>query len=76
MTISNEDNCDIFTNNEDIEIYTSQDALKEYFYGDGTKIKVQIWSGLYKKELFEDICFPVGKIYEDGYVTPKILAIS
>ena len=75
-TISNEDNCDIFTNNEDIEIYTSQDALKEYFYGDGTKIKVQIWSGLYKKELFEDIRFPVGKIYEDGYVTPKILARS
>lgn len=58
------------------QLYTSGEALKEFFYGDETKIKVQVWSGLYKKALFDDIRFPVGKVYEDSYVTPQILAIS
>ena len=31
------------------------------------------WGKLYKKELFEGICFPAGKIFEDIYTTHKLL---
>ena len=31
------------------------------------------WGKLYSKDCFENIRYPVGKIYEDGYVTYKIL---
>lgn len=35
---------------------------------------VTIWNKLYKKEIFEDIRFPVGKIHEDEFVAHRIYA--
>ena len=34
---------------------------------------VVVWNKLYKKELFKDIRFPLGKIHEDEFTTYKIL---
>lgn len=33
-----------------------------------------VWNKIYKRELFENISFPVGKIHEDEFVTPQIIA--
>ena len=35
--------------------------------------KVVVWNKIYKKELFKNIRFPVGKLHEDEYTTFKIL---
>lgn len=40
------------------------------------KITVNMWNKLYKKELFENIKFPKGMIYEDLATTYKIIDIS
>ena len=37
------------------------------------KIDTVVWNKIYRKNLFDDIEFPQGKIYEDGYVTYKLL---
>ena len=57
------------------EVYDGQKAL-ELLYG--TKLqpyvnKVVVWNKLYKKELFDEVKFPRGKLHEDEYTTYKIL---
>ena len=34
----------------------------------------EVWGKLFKRELFDDIEFPVGKIHEDLYTLPKLVA--
>lgn len=75
-TISSDMNASMNQAQNHTHIYTSKEALEEYFYGDETKIKVQIWSGLYKRSLFLNLKFPEGKVYEDSYITPRLLASS
>ena len=58
----------------DIEVYNASGALHEYFFGDEKKLRVQVWSGIYKKTLFHNLEFPRGKVFEDSYVTPQLLA--
>ena len=58
----------------DIEVYNASGALQEYFFGDEKKLRVQVWSGIYKKSLFHNLEFPRGKVFEDSYVTPQLLA--
>lgn len=75
-TITSTHKEEIIPYTEEVIIYNSEEALHEYFYGNEVKLKVQVWSGLYKKELFNQVCFPKGKNYEDSYVTPMILRKS
>ncbi len=51
----------------DVKIMNKEQAL-EYFFDIGMRSRVSdypAWSKLYKKELFSDIEFPVGTLYED-----------
>lgn len=59
--------------NEDngIEIYNKLEILKEVLLD--KKIQSYAWNKLYKKELFKDIEYPVGKKYEDIGTTFYIL---
>lgn len=57
------------------EVTTNIEALR-LLYGPRLKPylkKVVVWNKLYKKELFEKIRFPLGKLHEDEYTTYKIL---
>ncbi|WP_039657101.1 glycosyltransferase family 2 protein [Clostridium tyrobutyricum] len=47
------------------------DATKRMFLCDG--IDSNVWAKMYKKFLFNDLRYPVGKIYEDVLVTYKVL---
>lgn len=72
IRISYED--EILNNNFKIEIkeYTNIQALEQYY----DKYYVQMvvaWGKLYKKSLFKDIKFPIGKIHEDEYITYKLI---
>lgn len=73
-TITSEENASMNLHSNNIKVYTSKEAINQYFYGDKTQIKVQVWSGLYKRILFSDIRFPEGQAYEDNYITPVILS--
>ena len=56
--------------------YSNIEALANYlleYDNVNRKIDTVVWNKIYKRELFNDITFPEGKIYEDGYVTYKLL---
>lgn len=54
-----------------IEIYSSKEALRVYMYTQ--KIDVVAWNKLYLKELFKDIAYEEGKLFEDHFTTYKLL---
>lgn len=68
------DNVNFMNNkgNFKIEEFTNIQALEEYFGNNYVKIVVT-WGKLYRKNLFESIEFPVGKIHEDEFITHKLL---
>lgn len=45
-------------------------SLQKFFRGDMNKV---VWDGIYRRELFSDLKFPVGRKYEDHYYTPNAL---
>ncbi|MCU9612323.1 glycosyltransferase [Caldibacillus lycopersici] len=44
----------------------------ENLYNDNSVYTVVVWNKLYKRELFEKIRFPIGKINEDEYTTYQV----
>lgn len=54
-----------------IEILDINECLRRLFYQDG--IETTATGKIYKKELFEDVRYPVGKLYEDIPVTYQLL---
>lgn len=59
-----------------IKHFTNIEALEEYFSDkleNDKQINTAVWNKIYKKEILKNIQFPVGKIYEDVYVTYKLL---
>jgi len=52
------------------EINSTENLLKAYFEN---TIERVVWNGIYHRSLFETVCFPTGKEYEDQYVTPQLL---
>lgn len=56
-----------------IKMDTSNTTLKKYLQG---KMNTVVWDGIYRRELFRDLKFPVGRKYEDHYYTPNALLQS
>ena len=54
-----------------VKVLTSKDALKK-LYNIRTTF-VYAWNKLYKRELFEELRYPENKIYEDEWLSPKLL---
>ena len=52
------------------EVYSNEQALSEMFYG--KKFCTSPWAKLYSIDLFENIEFPLGKIYEDLFTIYKV----
>ena len=53
------------------EILNSDQALKALT---DSRIKNAVWNKLYRRELFDGICFPDGHVYEDVIITFRLLA--
>jgi len=62
----------ISLNNETIEIISNIEELENLFSKNYLQTVVS-WNKLYKKELFNNIRFPVGKLHEDEFTTYKII---
>lgn len=72
LKVFNED-IEINTNiNRKIEVFNNIAALNN-FYNDKYKETVVCWNKIYRKKLFNDIKFPVGKIHEDEFTTHKLI---
>lgn len=56
----------IFYPASSVKVYEKTEALCEMFYQ--KSFLVSAWAKIYKKELFDDIRFPVGKLFEDSAV--------
>lgn len=54
------------------EIISSRDACQRMYSGDDMYL-LSAWGKIYRKKLFVIYRFPVGKIYEDQYLGPKLL---
>lgn len=60
-------------------IYDTEKAFYNFInepYRFNKHFKAIMWDGLYKTKLFEEIRFPEGFIYEEGYVLPKLFLKS
>ena len=57
-----------------IDVFNTEQAFKNYCYQKG--ITQSAWGRLFKKSLFNNIFFPVGKLYEDEGFFYKILSSS
>lgn len=62
---------DLDNYNETFEEYDNKTAIIDMI--DNNKINVNSWNKLYKRELFEILRFPKGKIHEDEFLTYKLL---
>lgn len=63
----------IYFNNENINIKVmdSKEAMISIYKNNGVK-SIVTWNKIYKKELFNTIRFPKGKIHEDEFTTYKL----
>ena len=52
------------------EINSTENLLKAYLEKIIDRV---VWNGIYHRSLFETVRFPVGKEYEDQYMTPELL---
>lgn len=55
------------------EIYDTETAMKASMEG---SLSIVIWNKLYKKELLQDISFPIGKYIDDVFWTYKVFGKS
>ena len=58
------------SNDGTVSIYNSEEALTLLFIN--RDIRDHFWGKLYRKELFDDIIFPVGRYYEDIFIMYKL----
>lgn len=69
VLVKEEENAEYFYN-EQFEVFNKEQSLLNLTYY--RKITVNAWNKLYKKELFDDIRYPKGKLYEDLATTYKL----
>lgn len=53
---------------------TTEECLKRLLYQDG--VETSAWGKLYKREIFKELRYPVGKLYEDIPVTYEVIKQS
>ena len=78
---SNIENCKEILNNENekriiVEKEENNTEALELLYGPRLQPyikKVVVWNKLYKKDLLDNVSFPVGKLHEDEYTTFQII---
>ena len=59
------------TGSGNIYVVNPHDCLEKLLYGED--FDVSAWAKLYKKELFDEIRFPKGRIFEDAATTYKLI---
>ena len=58
------------------DIYTGREMCRRLMYGMDSSDDVIAWNKLYKCELFENVRYPEGMVYEDTATTHKLLWVA
>ena len=58
---------------DDSCLFDAETVKTETFFCEGKLSFVVAWGKMYKKELFQQIRYPIGKLHEDEFVTYRIL---
>jgi glycosyltransferase involved in cell wall biosynthesis len=65
---------DRFVQDQMVTVLSNHEALHNLFTYDHRYVSTVVaWNKLYKRELFDSIRYPLGKIHEDEYTTYKLL---
>lgn len=59
---------------DDFSLLKSREVLLSFFSAEPDRIFASAWGKLYKRELFEYLYFPVGKIHEDVHIIPIVVS--
>lgn len=51
--------------------YSAEEAIKEILYG--RDVGISVWSKLFRREAFANVCFPEGETSEEAYILPKVM---
>lgn len=54
------------------EVFSGKDTMERFYDANGG-IYAMVWAKLYRRALFRDIRFPVGRLCEDDFVTHKLI---
>lgn len=63
-----------YNGDAELLVLTREEALRLVL--ESKKLSVSAVNKLYKKSLFENIKFPVGKLYEDAFTIPKVFSLA
>lgn len=73
LKVSQNTNSGFGTYSQSLEILSGRDACNYLFDTDKSYETVVAWGKIYRKELFDGIRYPVGRIHEDVATTHKLL---
>lgn len=59
-----------------ISVITGEEVIEKIYQGIASEYGFVAWNKLYHRSLFENIKYPVGKIYEDTVTTYKLLLLA
>ena len=54
-------------------IMSNREAVLSLYSRKGARLPITAWGKMYKKELFEEIRFPIGRIHEDDFIVPLLM---
>lgn len=60
----------VFTKGSNVVVYSKENAIEEMLYQNS--FLVTAWGKLYKRELFRNISFPKGKLFEDSAIMYRV----
>lgn len=61
------------SNNCEIKVYTNHEMQERLYIPEYFARGIVVWNKLYKKYLYDDVRFPIGKLNEDEFTTYKVL---
>ncbi|WP_343290496.1 glycosyltransferase family 2 protein [Turicibacter bilis] len=64
----------LFNDTNNVMIFSGEEALKAHL--NGQYFYISVWNKLYRRDLFKQLRFPVGRLAEDLYTTHKLLCQS
>lgn len=74
LRVNNDEHCISGSNFTFQEVLTAQECLNYYFNGIERTFFVVAWNKIYKRNVFDKLRFPVGRVHEDVYVFHELFA--
>lgn len=70
------DNVTVCSSDSNIEVISAQTLIKRIYEGKDVAIGFTAWNKLYHRSVFNELHYPIGRIYEDTFVTYKLFLLA